>query len=56
MRETEFKMHISDLNKPFSQLSNKVKLLRKLPHANQKLSMSQLNQFNNLDNSSIPNK
>jgi len=27
MRKTEFKSYISDLNKPFSMLSNKVKML-----------------------------
>jgi len=36
MRETEFKSHISDLNKPFALLSNKVKFLKRLPLSSSK--------------------
>jgi len=36
MRETEFKSYISDLNKPFAMLSNKVKMLKKLPLSSSK--------------------
>jgi len=31
MRESEFKDHITDLNKPFALLSNKIGLMRKTP-------------------------
>jgi len=39
MRETEFKSYISDLNKPFSMLSNKVKMLKRLPGSSSKVLM-----------------
>lgn len=46
MRETEFKSYISDLNKPFSMLSNKVKMLKRLPLSSSKTS-------NNLSDKSV---
>ncbi len=36
MRETEFSTHLKDLDKPFASLSNKVKLLKKLPMSSSK--------------------
>ena len=48
MRETEFKSYISDLNKPFAMLSNKVKMLKRLPLNSSKATNNLMNKSDNL--------